>query len=128
MSDVVLDASAVLAMLRDEPGGDTVAEFIGRAAISAVNLQEVAKEMLREGATIAAARSILEELGLELHPHDADAAYDAAGLYEQTKQHGRGLGDRSCMALGLHLGVPVLTADQEWKRVKLKGLQLRYVR
>ena len=128
MSDVVLDASAVLAMLRDEPGGDTVADFIGRAAISAVNLQEVAKEMLREGASIAAARLILEELELELHPHDANAAYDSAGLYEHTKQHGRGLGDRSCMALGLRLGVPVLTADQEWKRVKLKGLQIRYVR
>ena len=128
MSDVVLDASAVLAMLRDEPGGDTVADYIGRAAISAVNLQEVAKEMLLEGATVAAARSVLEELGLELHSHDADAAYEAAGLYEQTRQHGRGLGDRSCIALGLRLGVPVLTADREWKRIKLEGLQLRHVR
>ena len=68
MSDVVLDASAVLALLRDEPGADMVAGHIGRAAISAVNLQEVVKEMLREGATIEAARPVLDELALALHP------------------------------------------------------------
>ena len=56
MSDVVLDASAILALLREEPGGDAVAAHVGRAAISAVNLQEVVKELLREGATVEAAR------------------------------------------------------------------------
>ena len=58
MTDVVLDASAVLVMLREEPGGDAVAAHVGRAAISAVNLQEVAKEMLREGASPATARAV----------------------------------------------------------------------
>ena len=128
MSDVVLDASAVLAMLREEPGGDVVAGHVGRAAISAVNLQEVAKEMLREGASLEAARAVLDELGLDVRPHDAEAAYRAAGLYEQTKQHGRGLGDRTCMALGLQLGVPVLTTDREWRLVEVEGLMLQHIR
>lgn len=128
MSDVVLDASAVLAMLREEPGGDAVAAHVGRAAISAVNLQEVAKELLREGASLEAARAALDELGLDVHPHDREAAYAAAALYEQTKQYGRGLGDRSCMALGLQLGVPVLTTDREWRNVVVEGLRLEYVR
>lgn len=128
MSDVVLDASAVLAMLRDEPGGDVVAEYIGRAAISAVNLQEVAKEMLREGATLEAARRALDELGLDVRAHDAEAAYRSADLYAQTKQYGRGLGDRSCMALGLQLGLLVLTTDREWRQVEVDGLVLEHVR
>lgn len=128
MSDVVLDASAVLAMLRGEPGGDTVAEYIGRAAISAVNLQEVAKEMLREGASIERVRPVLDELGLDVHPHDREAAYAAAALYQQTRQHGRGLGDRSCMALGLQLAVPVLTADREWAKVEVEKLTVRHLR
>ena len=128
MSDVVLDASAILALLRDEPGGDTVAAHIGRAAVSAVNLQEVVKEMLREGATLEAARPVLDELGLALHPHDEAAAYAAAALYPATRQHGRGLGDRSCMALGLALGLPVLTADREWKSVRVEGLAIEMVR
>ena len=100
MSDVVLDASAVLALLRDEPGGDTVAAHIGRAAISAVNLQEVVREILREGATLEAARPVLDELALALHPHDEAAAYAAAALCPETGRHGRGRGDRSCTALG----------------------------
>ena len=128
MSDVVLDASAVLALLREEPGGDRVASHVGRAAISAVNLQEVVKEMLREGATIEAARPVLDELGLALHPHDEAAAYAAAALYPATRQHGRGLGDRSCMALGLVLGLPVLTADREWDHVEVEGLTIEMVR
>lgn len=128
MSDVVLDASAVLALLRDEPGGEVVASYVGRAAISAVNLQEVAKELLREGATIGATRQVLDELGLDLHPHDRSAAYASAALYEQTKQHGRGLGDRTCMALGLQLSLPVLTADREWTNVKVEGLKIEQLR
>ena len=128
MSDVVLDASAILALLREEPGGDAVAAHVGRAAISAVNLQEVVKELLREGATVEAARPVLDELGLALHPHDEAAAYAAAALYSATKRHGRGLGDRSCMALGLALDLPVLTADREWRHVEVEGLKIELVR
>ena len=128
MSDVVLDASAVLAMLREEPGGDRVAEHIGRAAISAVNLQEVAKEIFREGASLETTRAVLEELALDVRPHDAEAAYAAAALYPKTSRYGRGLGDRTCMALGIALGVPVLTTDQEWRNVEVDGLRLEHVR
>ena len=128
MTDVVLDASAVLAMLREEPGGDIVAQHIGRATISAVNLQEVAKEMHREGASPETARAVLDELGLDVHPHDREAAYAAAALCEQTKQYGRGPGDRSCMALGLQLGVPVLTTDRKWRNVVVEGLRLEHMR
>ncbi len=128
MSEVVLDASAVLALLRDEPGADIVAGHLGNAAISAVNLQEVAKEMFREGASCADVRAILGELALDVRAHDTEAAYAAAELWEKTQEYGRGLGDRSCMALGLQLGLPVLTADREWKKVKVRGLQLKHLR
>ena len=77
MSEVVLDASAVLALLRDEPGADIVAGHMGNAAISAVNLQEVAKEMFREGASCADVRAILGELALDVRAHDTEAAYAA---------------------------------------------------
>ena len=49
MTSAVLDASAVLALVRDEPGANKIAPHIGRAAISAVNLQEVIKELLLSG-------------------------------------------------------------------------------
>ena len=128
MTSVVLDASAVLALVRDELGGDKVAEHVGRAAISAVNLQEVVKELLVSGLDEPVIRELLGELRLDVRPHDVDAAYAAAALHEQTKEFGRGLGDRSCMALALTLGVPALTADREWRKVKVRGLKVERLR
>lgn len=128
MTSAVLDASAVLALVRDEPGGQKVAEHVGRAAISAVNLQEVVKELLLSGLDEPVTRELLSELRLDVHPHDADAAYAAAALHAQTRKFGRGLGDRSCMALAMTLGVPALTADREWSKIKIRGLRIEQVR
>jgi ribonuclease VapC len=128
MTSVVMDASAVLALVRDEPGADKVIPHVGRAAISAVNLQEVIKELLLSGLEAATIREVLDELRLDVRPHDVEAAYSAAGLHAQTKEFGRGLGDRSCLALAILLGVPALTADREWKKVKVKGLKMEHIR
>ena len=128
MSSVVLDASAVLVLVRDEPGADKVASHIGHAAISAVNLQEVIKELLLSGLDEVTTRELLDELRLDVRAHDSEAAYAAAALHAQTRQYGRGLGDRSCLALAVQLGVPALTADREWKKVKVKNLKLEHIR
>ena len=128
MPSAVLDASAVLALVRDEPGADAVAEHVGRAAVSAVTLHEVAKELMLSGLDEPVVRELVAELRLEVRPHDADAAYAGAALHERTRRYGRGLGDRACLALGFALGVPVLTADREWQRVEVEGLKIEMVR
>lgn len=127
MTSVVMDASAVLALVRDEAGADKVGPHVGRAAISAVNLQEVVKELLLSGLNAATIRELLDELRLDIRSHDVDAAYAAAGLHAQTREFGLGLGDRSCLALAMQLGVPALTADREWKKVKAKGLKVEHI-
>ncbi len=128
MTSVVLDASAVLALVRNEPGADKVVPHIGQAAMSAVNLQEVIKELLLSGLAEPTVRELLDELRLDVRPHDTSAAYMAAALHAQTKEFGRDLGDRSCLALAMQLGVPALTADREWKMVKVKGLKVDHLR
>lgn len=128
MTSAVLDASAVLALVRDEPGGDKVAPFVGRAAISAVNLQEVVKDLMVSGLPEAIIRELLAELRLDVRAHDSEAAYATAALHEQTREYGRGLGDRSCMALALNLNLPALTTDREWRKVKVQGLQITLLR
>lgn len=128
MTSVVLDASAVLALIRDEPGADKVIPHVGRAAISAVNLQEVVKELLLSGLDEATTCELLDELRLDIRPHDATAAFAAAALDAQTRQYGRSLGDRSCLALAMQLGVPALTADREWEKVRVKNLQVEHIR
>jgi ribonuclease VapC len=128
VTSAVLDASAVLALVRDEPGADKVEAHIGRAAMSAINLQEVVKELLLSGLDEPTIHDLLGELRLDVRSHDTDAAYAAAALHAQTREFGRGLGDRSCLALAIQLGVPALTADREWKKVKAKNLKVEHIR
>lgn len=129
---VVLDASAVLAFIKEEPGGDAVLPHIGTAVISAVNLQEVIKDLALVGMNAEEAAEVLADLHLDVRPHDVGAAYAAGMLVTTTKRYGRGLGDRTCMALGIALGLPVLTADREWRRLAeegvVAGLMLKFIR
>ena len=128
MSSVVLDASAVIALLRDETGSELIATYIGDAAISAVNLQEVVKALLLRGVNIEAARKMLDALHLDVRAHDVEDAYDAAKLHEATMVHGSGLGDRTCMALAIKEKCPVITTDQAWAKLDIDGLKVVLVR
>jgi ribonuclease VapC len=128
VTSAVLDASAVLALIRGESGGVRVVEHIGRAAISAVNLHEVIKELFLSELDEPTIREVLGEFRLDVRAHDNDAAYAGAALHAQTRQFGRGLGDRSCLALALQLGLPAITADKEWRKVRVKGLKIEQIR
>ena len=128
MASIVFDASAILALLRDEPGADVVAQYIGDGLISAVNLQEVIKGLLRREVPIDAALAMLDALRLDVRPHGRDDAIAAAKLYPATKAFGSGLGDRTCMALAIAEGLPVLTADRECSRIEIPGLTLSLAR
>lgn len=128
MPSVVFDASALLALLRNETGADLVASHIGDGIISAVNYQEVAKELIRRGIPLAGALEMLDALHLDVHPHDCSAATAAAVLYPVTREFGCGLGDRTCMALAIAQGLPALTADKAWTQVEASGLQISLIR
>lgn len=49
MSEVLLDASALLALLRDEPGANKVADAIGASHMSSVNYAEVVSHFIHAG-------------------------------------------------------------------------------
>ena len=124
MARAVFDASAVIALLRDEPGAEVVAGYAGEALISAVNLQEVIKVLLADGVSKGVAREMLGPLGLDVRSHGLDEAWAAAGLYAVTKSRGSGLGDRSCMALAIAEGLPALTTDRAWNELAIAGLSV----
>ncbi len=116
---VLLDASALLALLNDEPGGDRVAAHLPGARISAVNLAEVVAKLAEHGMPEPAIRSAVEGLGLEVIDLDRAAAYRSGMLRPSMKSIGLSLGDRTCLAIGLELGIPVVTADRLWSRLEL---------
>jgi ribonuclease VapC len=129
----VLDASALLAYLRDEPGGRRVEEaLLGGAALSAVNLAEVLGKLADAGEDPAAALRRLEEGGLvpgavEVVPFDAVDALETAALRLPTRGAGLSLGDRACLALARRLGLPALTTDGAWRTLRA-GVRVEVVR
>lgn len=128
MASVVFDASAIIALLRNEPGADAVAAHIGDGLISAVNLQEVVKSLLRRGVPLDVARTMIEALHLDVRPHDVEGAFAAATLHAATVAFGSGLGDRSCMALAIAENLPALTTNKVWAQLAIPGLKVKLAR
>ena len=120
MTDWVVDASALLAVLNREPGADRVAEALaGEASMSAVNLAEVVTKLADVDMPAAEIREALDPLGVTIVDFDADSAHLVGALRPATRQAGLSLGDRACLALAERLGVPALTADRSWGRLGL---------
>ncbi len=115
MTDVVLDASAVLAVLNGEPGADSVRPHLPGAHISAVNAAEVAAKLVDGGADAIAAGRTLDRLGARVVAFDRDDVVPAARLRAKSRAAGLSLGDRACLALAQRLGAPALTADRAWR-------------
>jgi PIN domain nuclease of toxin-antitoxin system len=127
MSEFVLDASALLALLNQEPGSEAVASIITQAAISAVNLSEVVAKLAEAGMPEAVLRQVLEGLGFEVVPFDETQAFIAGLLRSQTRSLGLSFGDRACLALARERNLPVLTTDRVWENLNL-GIEIRVVR
>lgn len=121
----VLDASALLAYLQQEPGSETVKAVIEGAAMSTVNWSEVVRKTAGPEGETAEIRRSLQFLGLTFAPFSIAQAEIAGRLREKTG--GLSLGDRACLALGIDTGGTVYTADRVWLRLAL-GVDVAAIR
>jgi PIN domain nuclease of toxin-antitoxin system len=124
-SPVVLDASAVLALLHEEPGADEVEVLLDGALLSAVNLSEVIQKAEQHGVNTEGLEYDLEALGIVLRDFDVAVARPAADLW--VRGSGLSLGDRACLALASQTGCTAVTADTRWARTGLP-VDVRFVR
>ena len=129
MPQVVLDASAVLAVVLEESGADVVAEVLrSGAAMSTVNVAEVAARLHQDGWSGSEVALVFESLGIEVLSFAPEAALLSGRLRTATKAFGLGLGDRACLASGLVEGCPVLTSDRSWLELDIAGIDIRCIR
>ena len=130
-SSVVLDASALVAYARDEPGARIVAARLrssGRVLVSAVNWAEAAGKLRDYRMTPAILRHALAAVETEIVTF-AEADADVVGaLTPRLRLLGLSLGDRACLALALSMHATALTADQSWSRLDLEGLVVELIR
>ncbi len=111
---VVLDASAVLAFLHEEPGGDRVSSVLDGANVSAVNWSEVIQKALQKGVDVDGMQQEFVALGVQFLDFTPRQAEIAAQLWPRTRGHGLSLADRACLALAIDKRLPVWTADRIW--------------
>ncbi|MEX0375462.1 type II toxin-antitoxin system VapC family toxin [Spiribacter pallidus] len=115
----VIDASALLAYLQDEPGAVAVGDCLEVACISSVNLAEVIQKAAQFGVETIGLASELEALGLGIEPFSAQQAEIAASLWPATRPFGLSLADRACLALAIDRGSAVMTTDRAWGELRL---------
>lgn len=117
MTDVVLDASAILAVIFDEPGGDRVAAHLPGALVSTVNIAEVATRLLAFEMPQETVETVIDTLQLSIQPYDYDQALATARLRAVTRSAGLSLGDRACLALSKAQQAEALTSDTAWQTI-----------
>lgn len=123
----ILDTSVVLAYLLREPGSNQAEALLGDAQVSAVNFCEAASKLMDFGHVPGLAWDRVIEMGLAVHPFDAESARIAASLRPISRPYGLSFADRACLALGIKLGLPVYTADRAWAKLRI-GVDIRLIR
>ena len=119
---VVLDASALLAVLLNEQGIDVVLPVLRQSHMSAVNLSEVFVKLLEKGVDISRAQAQIDRFEIRIFAFDERHALHAASLRPLTKHLGLSFGDRACLAQAHLDKMPVFTADKDWSKLNLDSV------
>lgn len=122
---VVLDASAVLALLQEEQGADEVEGLLDGASMSCVNLSEVIQKAEQHGVETEGLEYDLEALGIEFRDFDLAITRPTAELWSTGS--GLSLGDRACLALAKATDATAITADRRWV-IEGLGVDVRVIR
>lgn len=118
MSNKVLDSSAILAVIFEEPGSEVVAPLLKDGLVSSVNFAEVTTKLAEKKILTRDSVEDLKNLGFDVIDFDVEQAAKVGELRPLTKHLGLSLGDRCCLALAILRGTTAVTADKDWKKLK----------
>jgi PIN domain nuclease of toxin-antitoxin system len=125
----ILDTSALLALLFEEPGRDVVQAAIteGDTAMSAVNFAEVVGKLVHLGAPGKEALRGFRPLGIDVVDFDHAQAVEVGTLEPVLHRRNTSFADRACLALARMRKWPALTADRPWASLDI-GVEVRLIR
>lgn len=124
---VILDASALIAFFKKEPGADVVERSLRDAIVSAVNLSEVLDKSGLQQADYGRVTALLRNWNVDIAPFDAVQAMLAATIRQRLGRSDISFADRACLALAAHHDLPAVTADRLWKSFEI-GIEIQLIR
>lgn len=128
MNKVVLDSSALIALIKGETGADIVESFLGSIVMSTLNISESAGILIDLGMSMDEARDSIEPFIDVIVSLDIQQSYDIALLKKLTSNKGLSIGDRACIALGIQMKLPIYTADKVWAKLDIEGANIILIR
>lgn len=113
----LLDSSAVLALLGNEPGADRVVPLLPDSAITTINLAEVVKKLRERSVSVEEVREIIDELQIPLEhgPLDHVQAIELGDFAALGRPAGLSMGDAVCLTVAARSGRTAVTTDRKWK-------------
>ena len=127
LPEYVLDASALLALVNREPGGEKVRAYLPRSVMSAVNYCETLQCLRRGGMPAEIIPHVLAPFVSRPAAFDEGQAHLAAAIHEKTPHPGLSFGDCACLALAQSHGVPAVTAERNWRQADI-GIEVLNIR
>jgi PIN domain nuclease of toxin-antitoxin system len=124
---VALDTSAIMAVIRREPGRERVAQVLAQGVVSTVNYAEVIGKLVMRGMPVGLARAQFDGLGVPTVPFDDEQAVEAGNLRRVSHHFQLSLADRACLALARLRKLPVLTSDRKWSELNI-DVEIRQIR
>ena len=125
---VVLDASALLALIQEETGAEIIKPLLKFSVMSAVNVTETLSVLQRTNISPEEGLTLITDIVTTIVPFDLEQAEQVAKLHPLVQPQGLSLADRACIALGIRLQIPIYTADRIWDELKLDNIDIRLIR
>lgn len=124
----LLDTSALIALLKKEPGYEKVEDVLAHSAISSVNLCELVSILARNSIPEDEIDNIVHDIVPEIIPFCDNVGIKAGKLTKFTNDYGLSLGDKACIATAMHYYMNVYTADKVWKELNIPNVKINLIR
>ena len=125
---VILDASALLALIQEETGAEIIKPLLKFSVMSAVNVTETLSVLQRTNISPEEGLTLITDIVTTIVPFDLEQAEQVAKLHPLVQPQGLSLADRACIALAIKLQIPIYTADRIWDELKLDNIDIRLIR
>ncbi|WP_341748898.1 type II toxin-antitoxin system VapC family toxin [Candidatus Tisiphia endosymbiont of Sialis lutaria] len=113
----LLDTSAIIALLKKEPGYKILEDVIASSSIASINLSELVSVLTRSNIAENEIDIIVADIVPEIIPFCENIAIKTGKLSRLTKDYGLSLGDRACIATGCYYNMEIYTTDKIWLKV-----------